>query len=617
MALDKNRFVKQQSYRMIHNLKFHMLSAKKWDKKLFYYQFWAVLPSVISGYIGALIPSEIVRTLEEKKSMAVMIGTIIMLVFIMLVCDILYKSMSQYLYRNSMSLTLYYDKLCFEKMMRIDYDRIEEPENQRLIGNTWNILKNEFAIRNSVTGMPQLFIATFGSLWYGTVVAIKNPLIILFLMTSSIVSFVLLTMIRKMHEKKSQELGAYAKEAAYVSRQAMERSSGKDIRLYQMQNWILGKYNAAIKAMDNIYDYIHKHYFGRWVVENIMKYVTELLSYGYLLYLLLQGDITASTFVLYVGLITAFSNHFIMLIQGIMELNPVNISIRYIRQFLDMEECRERGKGIGSKCLEEMKKTGVKVELRHVSFTYPGKNLPTLSDVNLVIQPNEKIALIGLNGAGKTTLVKLLCGFYQPTEGEILINNIPAKDYTREEYGELVSVLFQDSTFLPITLDENLTGQQEESIDKEQLQKVLELSGFISKYEVLPKKGQTLLVRETNEEATDFSGGEKQKFLFARALYKKAPLLILDEPTAALDPIAENELYQKYGDASKNRTSVYISHRLSSTRFCDRIILLEDAKILEDGTHEELMKKQGRYASLYEIQSQYYRNENEKKEMGQ
>ena len=322
-----------------------------------------------------------------------------------------------------------------------------------------------------------------------------------------------------------------------------------------------------------------------------------------------------SEFVLLIGLFHAFIGRFGKLIYHTMELNPLNISLTYIRQFLDMEEDRKSGAGIGAERLFAMKRQGVKVELRHVSYIYPGKKEPTLSDINLVIQPNEKLALIGLNGAGKTTLVKLLCGFYQPTEGEILINDIPVSEFTREEYSELMSVLFQDSMVFPMSLDTNLTAQLKTQIERERLEKALGLSGFRERYEALSQKGETLLVRETNEKATDFSGGEKQKLLFTRALYKQAPLLILDEPTAALDPIAENELYLKYGEAARNRTSLYISHRLSSTRFCDRIILLENAQIQEEGTHEELMKKNGRYAELYELQSQYYKDENDKKEV--
>lgn len=602
-------------YSLLKNLKFHILSAKKWNPKLFWFQFLMVLPCVLSGYIAALIPSQLVKGLEEKYSLELLVGTIMALILILLICDVSHKMMYEYLYRNSMALTLYYDKLCFQKMMSVDYDRLEEPESQKLIGNTWNVLRNEFAIRNSITGFPELMIAFFASVWYGITLATKSVVIVICLMISAIVGFSLLHLVRKIHGEKHKEISRHAKAAAYVSRQSMERTAGKDIRLYQMQDWLMEKYRSAVKSMDRIYAYIHTCYFLHKLVENIFVYATYLITYGYLMYQLIEGQLVVSEFVLCIGLFHAFVGRFGKLIYHVMTLNPLNVSLTYIRQFLDMEEDRKSGNGIGVKRLSELKKQGVKIELRHVSYTYSEKKEATLSDINLIIQPNEKLALIGLNGAGKTTLVKLLCGFYQPTQGEIFINDIPVNQFTREEYSELISVLFQDSMVLPMSLDTNLTAQPTTQIERERLEKSLGLSGFLERYERLPQKGETLLVRETNEKATDFSGGEKQKLLFARALYKQAPFLILDEPTAALDPIAENELYLKYGEAAKNRTSLYISHRLSSTRFCDRIILLENAQIQEEGTHEELMQKNGRYAELFELQSQYYKDENDKKEV--
>ncbi|MDE6219295.1 MAG: ABC transporter ATP-binding protein/permease, partial [Lachnospiraceae bacterium] len=202
---------------------------------------------------------------------------------------------------------------------------------------------------------------------------------------------------------------------------------------------------------------------------------------------------------------------------------------------------------------------------------------------------------------------------YHPTEGEILLNDIPIEQFNRDEYYSLVSVLFQDATMLALSLDENLTGQNPEEIDRKQLEQALRLSNFASVYEKLADKGGTPLVREINKTATDFSGGEKQRMLFARTLYQDTPLVILDEPTAALDPIAENELYLNYGKSMENRTSVYISHRLSSTRFCDRILLLEHGEIIEEGTHESLLAGRTRYAELFEVQSQYYKEESERK----
>ena len=204
-------------------------------------------------------------------------------------------------------------------------------------------------------------------------------------------------------------------------------------------------------------------------------------------------------------------------------------------------------------------------------------------------------------------MVKLICGLLHPTEGEIFINGINAVDFARDDYFKLFSVIFQDVHLLPISIAGNITLQQEEQYDKVRLQQCLEQSGLKDKIDRLPNGLNTLMVKNVNEEAVELSGGEVQKLLLARALYKEAPVLILDEPTAALDPIAENDIYMKYSEMTAGKTSVFISHRLASTRFCDRIIFLADGKIAEEGTHSELLALNGEYAKLFEVQSRYYR----------
>lgn len=588
---------------MLRNLKFHLLSAKKWNSKLFYFQFIKVVPELTAIFLGALLPAKLVEGLEKQWDMAQIIMLVLVLTITIWACNFIYRSMFVYLYRNSMSLTMHYDMLCFEKMMKIDYDCLEGKEQSKIIGNTWSTLRNEYGIRNSVTGFSALITAGIGTLWYGFMLVKAGPWIVLLLMGTGLLSSYLLKKVQKFHTEHSKRLYEGTRESAYINRQAMERSAGKDIRIYQMQNWLLSRYHEAIKKQNKIYQAIHQKYFERTVLETLAVYVTEILTCGYFVILLHRGELTVSRFVFYMNLVLVFSEQFSGLIHGIMDLNVINTAITNIRAFLNLPEQERWGSGIGKERLEKMLSDGVEITFDHVSFGYDGQVI--LDDFNLTIHPNEKLALIGLNGAGKTTVVKLLCGFYAPVEGEIRINGIPQNHFSRREYESLVSVLFQDSDVVPLSLDKNLTGEKE--INTERLLKVMELSDFDSKYHSLTAKGKTLLVREANEDATDFSGGEFQKLLFARALYKKAPILILDEPTAALDPIAESKLYESYAQAAKNRTSLFISHRLSSTKFCDRIVFLKNAHIQEEGTHEELMKKQGDYAELFAMQSRYYK----------
>ena len=509
---------------------------------------------------------------------------------------------------------LYYEKLCYHKIMRLDYDRLEDPECGKLVGNIWNVLRSSYGFRDSMLAILIGSVNLLSVIWYGLMIGQKNLLIIFIVVINAIISMKLLSWARKKHAKLHEEIGVYTKESAYISKQAMDRAVGKDIRIYKMADWFLRKYDYSLKGTEGVLRKIRNGYFASVSIDAVMAFALNCFSYIFLISLLFKGELEVSEFVLYIGLIRSFSSNFIMLMEQISNLDPLVVAVNYIRNFLELQESPGWSKeGIGDDELSRIKEEGIRIEFKEVSYCYPNSENAALSDVSLVIRPGEKLALIGLNGAGKTTFAKLLCGFYEPTKGKILINGIPVRNFRKEQYFALISVLFQDTTLLPTTLDYNLTSQEPEQIDRKRLEAVLKLSGIYEKYESLPEKGDTMLVKEVNEKAVDFSGGERQKMLFARALYKKAGLMILDEPTAALDPIAENEMYMTFSAAAVGKTCLYISHRLSSTRFCDRIILMEHGRTAEEGTHEELMARGGRYAELYEMQSKYYREQDERK----
>ena len=243
--------------------------------------------------------------------------------------------------------------------------------------------------------------------------------------------------------------------------------------------------------------------------------------------------------------------------------------------------------------------------IRDVSFRYPGTDKELFRHLNLTIHPGEKLAVVGLNGAGKTTLVKLLCGFYDPDEGRVLLNGTDIRTFDRESYYALFSAVFQQFSELDITVAQTV-AQKVEDIDLNRVADCLEKAGLTETVARLPKGLDTHIGRKVYLDGVMLSGGQTQRLMLARALYKDGPILVLDEPTAALDPIAENDIYQKYSEMTAGKTSLFISHRLASTRFCDRIIYLADGAIAEEGTHEQLLALGGGYAKLFDIQSRYY-----------
>lgn len=235
--------------------------------------------------------------------------------------------------------------------------------------------------------------------------------------------------------------------------------------------------------------------------------------------------------------------------------------------------------------------------------------------LNLTIHAGEKIALVGVNGAGKTTLVKLLCGMYDPDEGQILLNGIDRNEFPREELYKLFSIVFQETLILPFTVGENLSMNRIEQVDEARAWDCLNkagLGGFFREQGIGIRRYMT---KQLMKDGLELSGGQKQRFLLARALYKDAPILVLDEPTAALDPIAESQVYDSYQRYTDGKTAIFISHRLASTRFSDRIVLIEDGKILETGSHEELVRAAGSYAKMFELQSSYYSEGSDEQEI--
>lgn len=387
---------------------------------------------------------------------------------------------------------------------------------------------------------------------------------------------------------------------SYIRKKAESVELAKDIRIFGLQNWL----NELLDRVHDAYlDFrlrCEKIKLLADVTEALLTMVRNGIAYAYLLHLALRDSLSVPEFILYFTAVSTFTTWVMGILQAAEKLHEESLDLSQVREFLEYPEPFrfEGGTAIPKADAYELK-------LEHVSFRYPGAEEDTIHDLDLTVRPGEKLAIVGLNGAGKTTLVKLLCGLFDPTEGRVLLNGVDVRDFNRREYYGLFSAVFQEFSILDVTVAENI-AQTNENIDTKKLWDCIEKAGLTETIQKLPKGLDTHVGRQVYLDGVLFSGGQTQRLMLARALYKDGAILLLDEPTAALDPLAENDIYQKYKDMTAGKTSLFISHRLASTRFCDRIIFVADGHITEEGTHDQLLARGGAYAELFEVQSRYY-----------
>lgn len=400
--------------------------------------------------------------------------------------------------------------------------------------------------------------------------------------------------------KAHRENREYLRKIDYICRNSADFTAAKDIRIYSISDLFMSKGKRYISDLSlKINNLENRNIKTVWIAATFFNAIRDIVAYVYLVLNTYSGNIMAAEFILYFSAITGFSS---MVDGAYMVIQKFKDSSAHLNEWRLAEE-KAKCKNNGQLKLSE---NTFKIEFRNVSFRYPNAEKCALSNISFKINCGEKLAIVGVNGAGKTTLVKLMCGLYQPTDGIIPVNDKPIDEYNKAEYFNAISVVFQKFVVLPVTVAENVASTSSKNIDRGRVKACLELAGLLDKINSFPLGIDTQLVREVNNNAIDLSGGETQKLMLAKALYKNSQFLVLDEPTSAMDPISENNIYLEYDKLTAKHTSVFISHRLSSTRFCDRILLIESGRILEVGTHDELMLKDGLYRKMFETQKQYY-----------
>ena len=448
--------------------------------------------------------------------------------------------------------------------------------------------------------LTQLLLNVAGFLVYLTLVSGLSPLLILVVTLTTAAGFFVSRRINEWGFLHREEESAYEKKIQYVRDKAESIHLAKDIRIFGLKDWVDYLYQSTLRLYAAFINRRERIYTGACAVDALLTLARNGIAYLYLIQLTIARDLPASQFLLYFSAFSGFSTWVTGILQQASTLRQESLDLSSIQEYLHLPE---PFRFAGGKPIPQC--GAYELRLDHVTFRYPGTDRVILHDIDLTIHPGEKIAVVGLNGAGKTTLVKLLCGFYDPDEGRVLLNGTDIRDFNRQDYYRLFSTVFQESSILDITVAETV-AQDVDHIDMDRVKDCIEKAGLTEKIESLPQGYNTHIGKNVYLDGVEFSGGQTQRLMLARALYKNGAFLVLDEPTAALDPIAENDIYQKYNEMTAGKSSVFISHRLASTRFCDRILFVKDGSIAEEGTHDQLLAQGGSYAKLFDIQARYY-----------
>ena len=467
---------------------------------------------------------------------------------------------------------------------------------------------NADAAEHIWTTLTKILTNVSGFVIYLLLLSNMNAFLILVVVVTAAIGFFVSKHINEWEYRHREEKEIHEKRSSYLIWKARSLQFAKDVRIFGLGDWIRQLCAKSVRLLESFVSRREKTYIWANVVDVVMTALRNGIAYAYLIWQTLEQGLSTSDFLLYFTAVSGFATWVTGILSEFTQLHKESIALSRVQEYLNIPEPFKFEDGI-----QPPEADGYELKLENVTFRYPGTEKNILENINLTIHPGEKLAIVGLNGAGKTTLVKLLCGFYDPTEGRVLLNGQDIRGFNRKRYYELFSAVFQEFSILDTTIAE-CVAQTVEDMDLEKVNDCLEKAGLTEAIKKFPSGLQTHIGREVYLDGVMLSGGQTQRLMLARALYKDGPILVLDEPTAALDPIAENDIYRKYSNMTAGKTSVFISHRLASTRFCDRIIFVADGTIAEEGTHEELLAWGGAYAKLFEVQSRYYREGGEQNE---
>ena len=574
------------------------------DKSFVFFIFAAVPIAVISPLVSSYFSKYLIDSIGAGMPFADLAWIVIFFITASLTLNVLSNFINaRCSSRRYYPTCVYQTEMGYTQGYKTDFENHEKQDYKKISGYAWrDASSGNCALEFIWTDLSGALIHLLGIVTYASLLAFINPIVFVVVIIVSILSYFTTLWQNKYYEKHKHLWEKESRKAGYLGGLSENLQVAKDIKLYGLEEWLnkmMSDYRAHIIMWNK-----RCRLRGLWasILAGLMTLIQNGVAYVVLIGMLLAGSLSAGDFVFYFGIVGSVAGFLHGVVGDVAKLNKRADKIAYYREFYDYPNKFNYGKGC------ELPTGAVTIELRDVWYKYDGAEDYTLKGINLTLQAGESLALVGVNGAGKTTLVKLVCGFYRPTKGEILVNGKLIDEYNIHEYYTMISAVFQEIRPVCFTLFEYVASADiNRPTAREDAVTAMKLAGIWEKIESLENGIDTHLMKGIYDDGVDLSGGEMQKLVLARAIYKNGSVLILDEPTAALDPIAENNLYLQYRELTHGKTSIYISHRFASTRFCDRILLLGDGVIKESGTHDELMAQNGQYAYMFGVQAKYYK----------
>ncbi|MBQ9119835.1 MAG: ABC transporter ATP-binding protein [Lachnospiraceae bacterium] len=598
-----------KNYSVLQNMVYIMRGTFAVQKPLLFFFPAAILMSVINSYLPTFALSAIIDRITRECTETELLGTVAAFFGALLVVQVIQTFANSHIWWRLIYARVKIMMWRIRKVLYMDYEYLE---STKVMEACQKAMRATGGNNNGVEGMmhsfQNLMVTLVSAVTAMLIVWRLSPWMVLLLLVLGVLNYFNMDWAKKRDKKTWDEMAPYWRKTWYMNQTMTNFTYGKDVRLFSMKDWLLGKYRGLNELLHSKIVESKNRWLRCATLNQLLFLVEEGSIYAYLIYRVINTDMTIAEFTLYLGAVRTFFGILQTIFNGMTDMKNQSREINDFRTFLEYPErevlADEDTAGVKSPVAPDGKYI---FTFENVSFKYPTAEKYALKNLNLTLEAGERLAVVGMNGAGKSTFIKLLCGLYMPTEGRILLNGTDIRCYDKRTYYELFAPVFQNIELFAFPMDENVSMKMPEETDSARAEQNLRDAGLGAKIDGLEKGVKTELLKMISEEGIDLSGGERQKLAFARALYKDAPIVILDEPTSALDALAEYEMYQNFDRLIGGKSAVYISHRLSSTRFCDHVAMFIDGEMKEYGTHESLLAANGEYSRMFEVQAQYYK----------